>query len=309
MVDLALAERLRLVGGARLERSEVAVDAEPTIGARVHTAPAYTDLLPALALNFKLTEGQNFRLSVSQTLSRPEYRELAEIQYREVIGGENVIGNPALRRALIRNADLRWEWYPGAGEILSVALFAKRFQDPIERIYLATSGTRIVTFVNAEGAENYGVEFELRKSLGTLAEALAPLTLAANATLMHSEIRIGSGMASKTNDRRAMVGQAPYVFNTSLTYASAAERASATLLYNVVGRRIVSASEAPLPDVVEEPRHALDLALRFPLMGGVSAKIDARNLLDSPAEVRQGGVVREFYRTGRSVSFGVSVRP
>jgi outer membrane receptor protein involved in Fe transport len=186
----------------------------PTSGSPVTSSPEYQDLLPSLALNLRLGESHVVRLAASRTLSRPEYRELAPVQYREVIGGENVVGNADLRRALIQNYDLRWEWYPRATEVISIGLFAKSFADPIERIYLATSGTRLVTFVNAESARNYGVEVEVRKNLDLLGEALRPFQAFANATVMHSEITIGGGAASKLNDQRAMVGQAPYVINT-----------------------------------------------------------------------------------------------
>jgi TonB-dependent receptor len=309
MVERSLGRRVRVIGGARIERSAVIVDAEPTIGRAVRSEPAYTDLLPSLGIKLALTEAQALRLSASRTLARPEYRELAEIQYREVIGGENVIGNPDLRRTLIQNYDARWEWYPAPGELLSVALFVKDFHDPIERIYLATSGTRVVTFLNAEGARNYGVELELRKGLGSFIEPLSPLTVFANATIMHSEIRVGEAGVGTGSAARAMVGQAPYVLNAGLTYAAEGDGASATILYNVVGRRIASASEPPLPELYEQPRRLLDLALRFPLSAGVSLKFDARNLLDSPHRVTQGTVVREYYRTGRSFTLGARWQP
>lgn len=83
---------------------------------------------------------------------------------------------------------------------------------------------------------------------------------------------------------------------------------SATLLYNVAGKRIVSAAERPLPDSYEMPRSVLDFSLRVPLRRAVDLKVDAENLLDSPFEVRQGDLVRERYRTGRSLGFGVTVR-
>ena len=309
MLELAHWDRLRLIGGARIERSDVAVASEPTIGAPQRAEARYTDVLPAASLVLRLGEQQNLRLSASRTLSRPEYRELAGVQYREVLGGDNVAGNPDLVRTRILNLDLRWELYPNPGEVLSVALFAKRFTAPIERVYLGTSGTRIVTFLNAESARNDGVEVEARKNLSVLGAAFEPLWLFANATLVRSEIRIGDGNASKINDERAMVGQAPYVVNAGLTYAAPDGGLSATLLYNVVGERIVSAAEAPLPDVYEQPRHALDLSLRFPLFASVSAKLDVKNLLDSPHEVTQGTVVRERYRTGRVFSAGVTWRP
>jgi outer membrane receptor for ferrienterochelin and colicin len=309
MADVGLSSRVRLIGGARLEHSSVDVTAQPTLGAAVRTNPSYTDVLPSLALNLTVTATQALRISGSQTLSRPEYRELAPIQFREVIGGDNVIGNADLRRTLIQNADVRWEWYPSSGELLSIAAFGKRFRDPIERIYLATSGTRVVTFANASEANNYGVELEARKGLGFLGSAFEQLGVFSNATLMKSDIRIGQGGASRTNDRRAMVGQAPYVLNTGLTYASRAGDASATLLYNVVGERIVSAAEAPLPDVKERARNVVDLSLRLPLLSGVSARVDARNLLDAPYRTFQGTALRESYRAGRVFQLGLTWRP
>ncbi|MHB1225170.1 MAG: TonB-dependent receptor domain-containing protein, partial [Gemmatimonadaceae bacterium] len=308
MVEYALGERVKLVGGARLERTATAVTAQPTIGAAVFTNPTYTDVLPSAAANVKVTETQNLRLSVSQTLSRPEYRELAEVQYRDVIGGENVLGNPALRRTLIRNADVRWEWYPDAGEVLSVGVFAKRFEDPIERVYLATSGTRMVTFVNARAANNVGVELEARKNLGFVADALMPLTVFSNLTLMRSRIELGSD-PRVAPEERPMMGQAPYVVNAGLTYADEDRDMSATILYNRMGRRIVAASQQPLPTTYEEARDVLDVSLRFPVVRGLSARLDAKNLLDAPYLQTQGPVTRESYLVGRSFGFGLSWQP
>lgn len=306
MMEYAVGERVRLVGGARVERSEVEVRSLSTNRDTAVAAPSYTDVLPALAAHVRLTEDQNLRLSASRTLSRPEYRELSPILYREVLGGENVFGNAELRRALIENYDVRWEWYPSPGEVISLGAFAKRFHDPIERVYVASSGTALVTFVNADEARNHGVEAEMRTDLGRFVDWLEPFTAFTNVTLMRSEIRIGSGLASRTNDERPMVGQAPYVVNAGVIYSSRGGGTSATLLYNVVGERIESAAQAPLPDIYEKARHVLDFSLRVGLARGVAAKFDARNLLDQPYEVTQGDIVRESYETGRGYSFGLS---
>jgi TonB-dependent receptor len=308
MADGQATGRLRVTGGARLERSETRVTAQPTIGARVRTSPWFQDLLPSLALNFQLTGDQQLRLSGSQTLARPEYRELAPIQFRDVIGGDNVIGNPLLRRTLIRNADLRWEWYPSAGEVLSVAAFGKWFDDPIERLYLATSGTRVVTFANADRAVNYGLELEARKGLGFLGGALDPVSAFSNVTVIRSRIDLGAAGASLTTPNRPMVGQAPYVVNAGLSY-TAARGATATLLYNVVGERIINAAEAPLPDVKERPRNIVDFSVRAPVRSGMSVRLDARNLLDAPFQQFQGTALRERYHAGRVVQLGFTWRP
>lgn len=309
MVEKDFGPRWQLITGARVEYSDVLVQADPTIGARTSTNPTFLDVLPALALTFRPSERTNFRMSASQTVSRPEYRELAPIQYREVIGFDNVIGNPDLQRALIQNYDLRWEYYPAAGEVVSVAVFAKRFTNPIERVYIGSSGTRIITFVNAQGADNYGLELEARKGLDFIAMALANFSVSANATVMNSEIRINRNQGSVTNANRPMVGQAPYMFNTGLTWTSPMGTTSASLLYNVVGERITEAGEIPLPDVTELERHIVDFSLRLPIGERITARMDARNLLDAPYRILQGPVTRESYRVGRNFSIGLSWRP
>ena len=309
MLEADLASRWQLIGGVRAEYSDVLVRAQPTIGALSSTNPTYTDLLPALALTFRPTPDVAVRLSASQTVSRPEYRELAPIQYREVLGFDNVLGNPDLRRAVVQNYDARWEWYLAPGEVVSVGVFAKRFTDPIERVYRGSSGTRIITFVNATGADNYGLELEGRKNLGFLAPPLEALAVSANATLMRSEIRIAGQSLAVTNDHRRMVGQAPYVVNAGLTWTSPIGTSSASVLYNVVGPRITDAGEVPLPDVVERERHVVDFSVRFPIMDGVQGRFDAKNLLDAAYVMMQGPVTRERYRVGRGFSMGLSWQP
>ncbi|HEV8599536.1 MAG TPA: TonB-dependent receptor [Gemmatimonadales bacterium] len=306
LLTVELGQALELIGGARVEHSRVEVNSLSTAGEPSLASPRYTDVLPSLALNYHVGANVNLRLSASQTLSRPEYRELSPILFREVIGGDNVKGNPELKRALIRNFDLRWEWYPRGGEVLSVALFAKRFTDPIEAIYQGTSGTRIISFVNAKGADNYGVELEARQGLDRIAAPLRSFTLFANATLMQSKIRIDPDAGSVTNAERKIVGQAPYVLNAGLTWKHPSMDASATVLFNRVGERISEAGEIPLPDVLEQPRNVLDASVLFPLFGGLSTRADAKNLLDAPYRITQGAVVRHGYTAGRVFALGFS---
>lgn len=306
MIETPMGSRFSLVTGARVEHSRVTVASEPTVGAVSRTTPTYTDVLPSAALTMKLGDARNLRLAVSQTLARPEYRELSPVQYREVIGFDNVIGNENLVRTLVQNYDVRWEWFPTSQEVLSVSVFGKRFSNPIERVYLGTSGTRVITFQNATAATNYGIELEGRALLGRFHHKLDAYSLFTNATLMNSRIELDAARASVSNANRPMVGQAPYVLNTGLTWTSMTGRGSATVLYNVVGERIQDAGEAPLPDVVERPRHSLDLAVRVPVMESLSLRFDAKNVLDTPYTLTQGRVVREYYTTGRIFSFGLS---
>jgi outer membrane receptor protein involved in Fe transport len=81
----------------------------------------------------------NIRVAGSQTVVRPEFREVSPLAYYDFDLGATVIGNKSIQRTKITNADLRWEWYPRNGEILSVAGFYKNFKNPIE-LYFNQSG-------------------------------------------------------------------------------------------------------------------------------------------------------------------------
>ena len=306
MVDVPVGSRLHLVGGARVERWQLDLTSfDRTLSRDSSVGRRNVDLLPSLAFNYALSPNQNLRLSVSQTLSRPEYREITDVQSFNPIDGTFLFGNPELQRALIQNADARWEWFPRAGEVLSVGVFAKKFNDPIERVFVFTTGSAALSYINAESAINYGVELEARKGLGMLSPRLDPFIVFANATLMHS--RITPADASLTSAERPMVGQAGYVVNGGLTYTTGAW--SGTVLYNVVGRRIAEAGFQPYPDVFEEPRHLMDVSLQLPLVRDVSLRVDGRNLFDSPVRFTQGGVGRLRYRSGRVFSLGARWTP
>ncbi len=310
MAEVSLSERLRLITGARFENDRLTVNAQSTLGAPVSTSKDWTDVLPSAALNLKLSDWQNVRISASQTLARPEYRELVPIKSRDVLNGDDLEGNPNLERTRIRNFDVRWELYPDVSELLSIGVFAKEFDQPIERVYRAAgASSRFIGFVNADKATNYGLEIEARKGLGFLGDFARPLLFFSNLTLMKSEIDLGAQQAAATNQTRSMVGQAPYVVNTGLTYTNGTGSTSATILFNRTGERIDAAGDSPLPDVIQVARNSMDVSLRFPVMGVLHGRFDARNVLDDPFKSVQGTVVRDSWRAGRVFQLGFIVRP
>lgn len=309
-IEVPVGPRLQVIGGVRVERWQLDLDARNTQGEVRQSRPRKTDALPALAVTYRLTENQNLRLSATQTLSRPEYRELANVAYFEQVGLATTIGNPDLRRALIQNYDLRWEWFPRSDEVVSLGVFAKHFNDPIEKVIIQAAGTNTLSFVNADKAHNYGLELELRKSLDVLADALHPFSLFANTTLMRSRITPGNtGISALTNPDRPMVGQSEYVVNAGLGYTSGSGAWTGTLLYNVAGKRILEAGSGGLPDAYEQPRHLLDVSLQLPVTQTFSLKLDGKNLLDAPYRLTQGEVVRYRYLTGRIFGFTLSWHP
>jgi outer membrane receptor protein involved in Fe transport len=315
MTELALGRRVRLVAGARVERAELAVTTSlpgsPATTARLAT----TDVLPSFAVNVGLSESQTLRFSATQTLSRPEYRELSGTTYREIASGRDVFGNPDLERALIQNFDARWEFYPRGGEIVSFGVFYKHFDRPIEKVITATTGADALTFVNAQSGYNAGLEVELRKRLDFLGDAFRPFSAFSNVTVMRSRVRFAEGQIGSSNAaERPMLGQAPYVVNAGLSWNTSGGW-SATALYNVVGRRVSEGGSIQLPDGYEEERHVVDFSLRVPVMQAIEAKFDAKNLLDAEYATTQGRRADgspnylSRYTAGRVFQLGVSWKP
>lgn len=307
MTDWGFGEKVRVIAGARVEQANIDVSSSTQGGFTAAAKLDNTDVLPSLLINTKLTENQNLRFGITRTLARPEYRELAPVTFRDVLGGVSVTGNDKLKRSLIDNVDLRYEAFPNSGEVLSIGVFAKQFDRPIERVESATSGAYQARFQNALKAVNVGVELEARKQLGFLGEWAMPFTGFSNVTIMRSSVDLDTTTGLTVTDKsRRLVGQAPFVVNAGLSYSSESGRTNATILYNVVGDRIYAAGVTPLPNIVEKSRQVVDLSLRFPVMGSLAARVDARNLLDARYRFMQGNLEREGYNSGRTFSVGFS---
>lgn len=310
MITQEFGRKLKLIGGVRAEHVDLTVTSLSTTRESNIAKRNNWDILPALNLQYNLNPDQNLRLGLSQTVSRPEYREISPVEYRDMVEQRTISGNSNLQQSRITNVDLRWEWYPSSLELISVGVFGKHFTAPIERVEIATSGASRLGYINADNGYNLGIEMEFRRSLNILSEKLEPLTLFSNLTLMKSEINMESNeVSSFTHDKRPMIGQAPYVLNTGINYVNAERKISAALLYNVVGKRLQAGGIEPLPDTYELQRHMVDMSLQVPLFQRIQAKMDIKNLLDSPYKVEQGGVLRAGYKTGRSMSLGFRWEP
>ena len=321
MLDAEILPGLRLVGGARVEHAtQTVTPLERFLSSAADLDPAEldnTDVLPGINLAFQATQTMNLRLGLSQTLARPQFRELAPFQFTDYAGGYLTIGNPALERTRIQNYDLRWEWFPDLGSLVAVSGFFKHFDHPIETIVL--SSTELMsTWVNAEEATNYGIEVEVRASFGGLAAALEPVSANVNFTWVESEVNtggtvqvflpFGAGLTelSYTDRARSLQGQSPYVVNAGLTYDNGASGTNVTVLYNHFGRRIDAVGGSSLPDIHEEDRGQLDLVLEQAFGRGLSAKLGAERLLGSQTEFTQGGALVRSYELGRVISLSLA---
>ncbi len=308
MLDLSFGN-WRFIGGVRLENDTQRVDTFDPFSSDLVTVSselANKDWLPALNVVYHLNVDMNLRGSVSKTLNRPEFRELAPFDFTDVIGGRSVKGYPDLMRATIRNYDVRWEWFPGPTDLVSASFFYKGFQDPIERVVEATAQLR-TSFRNAESAKNLGFELDFRRGLGFVGENLEDFSIGANYTYVDSSVQVPQGgIIVLTTSSRPLEGQSKNVFNGIFEYASPRSGTVARALINFQGRRISDVGALGLPDIFEDGYTSFDALVRQPLGPRWRLKFEAQNLLDAPVRWIQGGLVQREYHNGRTLSLSIS---
>lgn len=255
--DNALSNKLRVVWGLRVEDYDQLLGSVKAWDTR-HRHLQQTDYLPGVNFTYKLNPKTNIRLSGSQTVIRPEQRELADLTLYDFELNQAVQGNPNLIRTKVTNADLRYELYPRAGEAFTAGVFYKYFNNPIEQI-LQQGGT-IFTYRNQPKAITYGIEAEFRKRLDAV-DKLKNFTVQANAAYIHSKIN-----DDVINSTRPLQGQSPYLVNLGLIYDLEKAGLNATLLFNQIGKRIylvgdIAAGGSGAPDIWEAPRPVLDFQI------------------------------------------------
>ncbi len=307
MVDLPLSSKWRLATGLRLEVSDQNVTTfnpffanAPPILADLETL----DLLPSVNLTYRLTERMNVRFAGSRTITRPDLRELAPFEFTDFVGGRTEFGNPDLERTQIQNYDFRWELFPELGGVIAISVFYKSFHKPIEQIVEPQAEVRI-TYDNALGANNYGLEMELRQKLGVLHSGLRDFSINTNVAFISSRVELPD-VGIQTSSERALQGQSPYIVNATLGYNSSDLGISSTIAYHIFGRRIAEAGNHGIPDVFEQPRSQLDATISRVIADYYRLSLSAKNLLDPDVIFKQGDKTYVRYRPGRSFSFGVS---
>ncbi|MDW8283969.1 MAG: TonB-dependent receptor [Myxococcales bacterium] len=306
LVDLPLHPRLRLVLGGRFELWHQSLDTRDINGNAVLVSLLGPDFLPSGNLIFRAAERMNLRLAASLTVARPEFRELSPFQFTDYYGGELVRGNPELQRTRIFNADLRWEWFLGAVDLVALSAFYKYFDRPIETT-ITPGGNLIRSYANATSAHNAGLELEGRKELSFLSRALRGLSLGGNASWIFSRVDLSQVQGVFTSRERPLQGQSPFVVNVMLEYDRPDWGLQARVLYNVFGERIDQVGALGLPDRYQQPRHMLDVSITQALgRSGFALRLAGRNLLDAPVHVTQEGETALLYRTGRVVTLSLA---
>jgi hypothetical protein len=244
----------KLNTGVRGEYNLFDVSTADFSGQNVSVNREYLDFLPSLNLSYNLDKTK-YRFSVSKTLARPEFREVANFAYYDFVRNAQILGNSKLEKSDIYNVDLKWELYPNAGENISVSVFGKQFIRPIEQIVADGSvpSNLLLTYTNPDNALLYGVEVEFRK---TITEWLDVYT---NTSIMKSEVEVNG-------TKRQLQGQSNYVVNGGVNIHK--NKNTLNITHNRVGDRISAVGFQGYPDIFENSRDVLDITFLHKLKNG-----------------------------------------
>ena len=277
------------------------------------------DIFPSVNFIYALAEKQNIRLSFTQTIARPSFKEMSyaeiydPITSRTFIGGLNpdfVVENGGLdttyfwdgnlQSTRINNIDIRWEWYGTGGQMLSLSGFYKSFENPIEIVQYATQ-TGSFQPRNVGDGQVYGAEAEFRFGLGALSDGIKNLQLIFNATYTEAQIKmsnieyesrlLNAREGQSIDEYRDMAGQAPYIVNTGLAYnggeSGFAQNLEAGLYYNVQGKTLRFVGINDNPDIYTVPFNSLNFNAnkRFGKDNRMTLGIKVENILNDNREL------------------------
>jgi outer membrane receptor protein involved in Fe transport len=249
------------------------------------------NIYPSVILNYNISNASVFRLSYGSTVNRPEYREIAPYAFYDFEQSATVYGNPDLKDSYVQNIDFRYEYYPTPVDFITIGAFYKKFKDPIElNLFPASNGWDFVA-VNSISAELKGLELEIRKSFSSLNGGNGFTNFVKNMAITFNGAYI-DGVVTKEDDyvrdkKRALYGQSPYIINVGLYYQDETKGWSGSLLYNLIGPRIVIVGTPTIPNVYELSRSLLDFTVSKKLGNHTTLKFGAKNLLDAPVVYRQ----------------------
>ncbi|MBI3235265.1 MAG: TonB-dependent receptor [Bacteroidetes bacterium] len=321
MADQRLTDDLRLIYGVRVEHFQQQLHSRDYTNKPIEINTKKTDFLPSINVCYSINKKTNIRMAASQTVSRPEFRELAPFGFFDFNQFVSMQGNSSLQRSLIQNYDLRYETYPKDGEVFSVSAFYKNFINPIEIVLdpAIGGGTRSMSYKNIAKATGYGLELEYRKRLPALSFArwTKHITFSTNMSYIVSRVDV-SNLVGSGRKYRPLQGQSPYIVNGALSFQNKGWSFNAA--YNVVGPRLSNVGTANYLEYYEKPRHIIDLQFGKSLLKDkMDIKLNVADLLAQnlvfyqPVSVKSGETIdikntrpiNTFYN-GRSITLSLS---
>jgi TonB-dependent receptor len=287
-LKIPFTSKLNLYGGVRVEKFNRLISDFYELTGNTENLDIKRDTLnyfPSANLTYNMNEKNLLRASYGKTVNRPEFREMSNFVYQDFEMFILIHGNEKLQSAYIDNYDIRYEWYPSSGEIVSAGAFYKDFTNPIEVFLIPAGSGYDYQPYNTEHAHSMGLELDVRKQLlefersTSFLHTLKDLTFIFNTSLIKSEINT-SKQGFARDSVRIMQGQSPYIVNLGMNYSNPESKLSVGLNYNRVGKRIAYVGTPNNPHTWELPRNSLDLTIEKGFGKNWSLKAGVKDILN-----------------------------
>ncbi|RZO87758.1 MAG: hypothetical protein EVA58_01840 [Kiritimatiellaceae bacterium] len=288
------------------------------------------DVLPALGFQLSPLDKIKIRGSYSETIARPTFREYSPIQQFEYFGGDLFIGDSSLTLSSLKNYDLRLDWAPYPGSLLSFSWFMKEIDKPIEHTQRYGNNVGVFnTAVNYPKGEMNGVEAEIRQSLGKYYRGLEGLSIGLNYTLINSEVtysdfdyeRLKESIAAinvskPIKNTRELLHAPEFIYNANIQYDIEQLGLEAALFYSVKGESLLTGPNTYgnfVPGIYEKERGSLNFTLKHK-MGRATWSVGIKNILNEAHETfYKSDYLDEmrtklYYESGISYSLGCNIK-
>lgn len=281
-------EYWEVVAGARAEHTDQFYHMYfPPAGNEPDGGQQYWDILPSVALKYMPRKDMNLRASYYRSINRPGFFEI--VPYSIIEEEYTEYGNPDLKRAVIDNIDMRWEWFMGTTNQLMAGLFYKHIQNPIEYAYYSVNNRQFgYGFTNLGNATNVGVELDFIyyfRYFGIKANYTYTYSQIESPKTLYARDESGKLVRNTVMQQRPLVGQAPHVANLSLLYKNTRYGWDVQLAGNYTGERMVVVSHYYDNDHWMAGSFSLDLSVEKRFPHGISLFFKGTNLLNTPSRI------------------------
>ncbi len=330
-------QKLTVIAGARIELTDVTVrthagdffetDPDGPLFVRPITGSNdYDNILPHLHLRYDENEDLIFRASFNQTLARPSFRQLNPSTDIDPTANDDdglvFKGRTDLDPVVSSNFDISVDRYFTGSNRISLGAFYKDMSDNIYRLTRPVlpgdpanfpPNAEVREFLNADGAQVFGLEFSFELGFDVFTDALTGLSLTGNYTYTDSEVdgiqRLDTnGDIVEEFGRTPLFGQVPDTYNLALNFSRwgidtrlAWNRTSDYLDFGGIDL------DMNLDDYIAE-RDRVDLSVSYRFLNNWTVFAEISNLLDDDSRAFEGDeTTRMFYReeAGRFTWVGV----
>lgn len=284
----------------------------------------YYKILPAFNLKYAVNRKNNLRLSLSKTYTNPLMLEVAPFTYSDV--AESSFGNPNLEPSDNYNVDVKWEFFPKKGEVISLTAYGKYIQNPISKTEILSAANEISFINSGDYGYVFGAEFELRKDLYKINHSRIYTFL--NASYLNSTQELDNEKVSKENNNEYgtistafnvkkddFQGASDLIANVNLGYEYKWDKKNSldiVTTYGYVSDNIYALGTLGRGNQVDKALSTLNANVKLNLKNGLGFSFSGLNLLNPTVKRTQDNgnttVTLRAYKKGIKLGFGASYK-